>query len=66
MYFRALVSLNCREQKKLAPRIYCKLALFPSSKCSATVYAIVDLPAPAWPVNQKTGELFDEESSAHS
>ena len=74
MLFFRLVSSNCREQKKFAPKIFgasCR-ASPPSSSTScpskwrATLYAIVDLPDPASPVNQKTDGLLGERSSAHS
>ena len=64
MLFLCLVSSNCREQKKFAPNIS-GTSSSPSKWC-ATLYAIVDLPDPAWPTNQKTNGLLDEESSAHA
>ena len=49
---RSLRSVKSREQKKVAPRS-------PSAKAhSLTVWAIVDLPVPARPFNQKAGDLW--------
>jgi hypothetical protein len=66
MYFRRLVSSNCREQKKVARNMFCA-SLFVSSisKCHATVQAMVDLPDPASPANQKIRGVFEDESCAH-
>ena len=64
MCFRRLASSNCREQKKLAPKIVCGSELVYMSKWSATVHAMVDLPEPAWPVNQNTDGLSCEELTA--
>ena len=60
------VSWNCREQRKLAPKMVCWLPLTPSSNRLAMVYTMVVLPEPAWPVSQKTRELANEQSLAHS
>ena len=49
---RSLRSSKSREQKKEAPSS-------PSVKtCSLTVWAIVDLPVPASPFSQKTGDFL--------
>ena len=55
MFFCCLVSSNSREQKKFPPKMSPSL-----SKCFATVYARVDLPEPASPVNQKMGGDLSE------
>src|SRR6266567_2232791 len=59
------VSSNCREQRKLPPRMVCWSALPSLSHRLAMVYAMVVLPEPAWPVSQKTRGLYDEKSLAH-
>ena len=74
IFFCSLVSVNCREQKKCAPRffLYPRVSSPPStpspsssSKCFATVYAMVDCPEPAWPVNQKIEGDVGEGSTTH-
>jgi hypothetical protein len=65
MFFCLLVSSNCREQKKLARKMFCASLSISSLKCPATVQAMVDFPDPASPVNQKIRELFGDESWAH-
>ena len=62
---RAWVSWNCREQRKLPPKMICWSALPLFSNRLAIVYAMVVLPEPAWPVSQKTRGLADEWSLAH-
>ena len=64
MYFRRLVSSNCREQKK-SPKVVGGSELVPLSKWSATVHPMIDLPEPAWPVSQKVDGLSGEELNAH-
>ena len=56
------VSSNCREQKKLPPKMVCggpALPFLPNRL--VIVYAIVVLPEPAWPVSQNTRGLCDEQ-----
>jgi len=52
MYLESLVSSNCREQKKLPPKMIASFESPANSKRRAIVYAIVLFPDPAEPKSQ--------------